>query len=65
MDLVVVPTIGFSLPDAFVIVRLNRRPRLDLCHYKPDIGLDCASMTEAFPWDDAPKYLIMKSLNVS
>jgi hypothetical protein len=25
MDLVVVPTIGFSLLDAFAIVRLNRR----------------------------------------
>jgi len=44
MDLFVVPTIGFSLLYAFVIVRLDRRdPRLDQCHYKPDIGLDCAS----------------------
>jgi hypothetical protein len=36
MDVFVVPTIGFDLLYAFVIVRLGRRPRLDQRHNKPD-----------------------------
>src|ERR1700682_5100723 len=58
MDLVVVPTIGFSLLDAFVIVRLNRR---DLgwiyVTANPTADWIARQMTEAFPWGDAPKYL--------
>ena len=50
MDLFVVPTIGFDLLYAFVIVRLDRR----------DLTAEwiARQITEAFPWDDAPKYLI-------
>jgi hypothetical protein len=56
--LFVVPTISFDLLYAFVIVRLDRTPRLDQCHGKPDGRMDCASITEAFPWNDALPYLI-------
>jgi transposase InsO family protein len=45
MDLFVVPTLGFD--HAFVIVRLGRR---DLVWIR--------QLTEAFPWDAAPRYLI-------
>ncbi len=45
MDLFVVPTIGFALLYVFVIVRLDRRT------------LVC-QITGAFPWDEAPRYLI-------
>ncbi|SHL68464.1 Integrase core domain-containing protein [Bradyrhizobium lablabi] len=59
MDLFVVPTIGFSLLYAFVIVRLDRR---DLAWINvttnPTSDWIARQMTEAFPWDDAPKYLI-------
>jgi len=50
MDLFVVPTIGFDLLYTFVIVRLDRR----------DLTAEwiARQITEAFPWDDAPKYLI-------
>ena len=50
MDLFVVPTIGFDLLYAFVIVRLDRR----------DLTAEwiARQIREAFPWDDAPKYLI-------
>jgi hypothetical protein len=41
MDLFVVPTLGFDLLYAFIIVRLARpRPRLDQRHISSDSGLD-------------------------
>jgi hypothetical protein len=43
MDLFVVPTIGFDLLYAFVVVRLDRRPRLDQRHSKSDGRMGCAS----------------------
>ena len=44
MDLFVVPTIGFDLLYAFVIVRLDRRDlRLDQRHSKSDGGMGCTS----------------------
>jgi hypothetical protein len=44
MDLFVVPTIGFDLLYAFVIVRLRpQRPRLDQRHDKSDGRMGCAS----------------------
>ena len=53
MDLFVVPTIGFALLYAFVIVRLDRRT-LVLDQWRRDIrqrtGSRC-QITEAFPWD--------------
>jgi len=59
MDLFVVPTIGFSLLYAFVIVRLNRRDLVWInVTTNPTSDWIARQMTEAFPWDDAPKYLI-------
>jgi transposase InsO family protein len=59
MDLFVVPTIGFSLLYAFVIVRLDRRDLVWInVTTNPTSDWIAHQMTEAFPWDDAPKYLI-------
>jgi transposase InsO family protein len=56
MDLFVVPTIGFDLLYAFVIVRLDRR---DLVWINVTANPTVArQITEAFPWDEAPRYLI-------
>src|SRR4051795_7793675 len=59
MDLFVVPTIGFDLLYALVIVRLDRR---DLVWINVTTNSTAEwiarQITEAFPWDDAPKYLI-------
>ena len=59
MDLFVVPTIGFSLLYAFVIVRLDRRA-LVWINVTPNPTADWSArqLTEAFPWDEAPRYLI-------
>jgi transposase InsO family protein len=59
MDLFVVPTISFDLLYAFVIVRLGRRD-LVWIYVTEDptaewIGLQ---LTEAFPWDEAPHYVV-------
>jgi hypothetical protein len=60
MDLFVVPTIGFSLLYAFVIVRLDRRDLVWInVTTNPPSDWIARQMTEAFPWDDAPKYLIL------
>ena len=59
MDLFVVPTIGFDLLYAFVIVRLGRR---DLVWINVTSNLTAEwiarQLTEAFPWDEAPRHLI-------
>ena len=59
MDLFVVPTIGFNLLYAFVIVRLGRR---DLVWFNvttnPTAEWIARQLTEAFPWNEAPCYLI-------
>jgi len=59
MDLFVVPTIGFDLLYAFVIVRLDRR---DLAWINvttnPTAEWVARQITEAFPWDGAPGYMI-------
>ena len=59
MDLFVVPTIGFDLLYAFVIVRLGRR---DLVWINVTTNSTAEwiarQLTEAFPWDAAPRYLI-------
>jgi len=59
MDLFVVPTIGFDLLYAFVIVRLGRR---DLTWINvttnPTAEWIARQLTEAFPWEDAPRYII-------
>jgi Integrase core domain len=59
MDLFVVPTIGFKLLYAFVIVRLDRRDLVWInVTAHPTAEWAARQMTEAFPWDEAPHYLI-------
>ena len=59
MDLFVVPTIGFDLLYAFVIVRLGRRELVWInVTANPTAEWIARQLTEAFPWDDAPRYLI-------
>src|SRR5436309_2245582 len=59
MDLFVVPTIGFKLLYGFVILRLDRR---DLAWISvttnPTAEWVARQITEAFPWDGAPRYMI-------
>src|SRR6202158_4521749 len=59
MDLFVVPTIGFDLLYAFVIVRLDRRDLVWInVTADPTAEWVARQITEAFPWDEAPDYLI-------
>jgi transposase InsO family protein len=59
MDLFVVPTIGFDLLYAFVIVRLDRRDLVWInVTTNPTAEWVAGQLTEAFPWDEAPRYLI-------
>ena len=59
MDLFVVPTIGFSLLYAIVIVRLDRRELTWInVTRNPTAEWVARQLTEAFPWDEAPGYLI-------
>jgi transposase InsO family protein len=59
MDLFVVPTIDFRLLYAFVIIRLDRR---DLAWINvtanPTAEWVARQITEAFPWNEAPRYII-------
>ncbi len=59
MDLFVVPTIGFRMLYGFVIVRLDR---IDLVWINvttnPTAEWIARQITEAFPWDMAPRYMI-------
>jgi len=59
MDLFVVPTVGFKLLYALVIVRLDRRALVwvNVTRY-PTAEWVARQLTEAFPWDEAPSYLI-------
>ena len=59
MDLFVVPTIGFALLYVFVIVRLDRRTLVwtNVTRH-PTAEWIARQITEAFPWDEAPRYLI-------
>ena len=59
MDLFVVPTLAFNLLYGFIIVRLDRR---ELVHIavtnSPTADWIARQITDAFPWDAAPGYLI-------
>ena len=59
VDLLVVPTIGFSLLYGLVIVGLGRR-RLIWVNVtaNPTAEWIARQLTEAFPWDQAPRLLI-------
>jgi len=55
VDLFVVPTIGFSLLYAFVIVRLDRRELVWInATRNPTAEWIARQLTEAFPCDEAP-----------
>jgi transposase InsO family protein len=59
MDLFVVPTVSFDLLYAFIIVRLDRR-HLVWINATTNPTAECVArqITEAFPWNEAPRYLI-------
>src|SRR5476651_257811 len=59
MDLFVAPTIGFDLLYVFIIVRLDRRDLVWInVTTNPTAEWIARQLTEAFPWDEAPHYLI-------
>ena len=59
MDLFVVPTVGFKLLYAFVIVRLDRRKLVWInVTESPTADWIALQLTQAFPWDETPRYLI-------
>ena len=59
MDLFVAPTIGFDLLYVLVIVRLERRKLVWLnVTPHPTAEWIARQITEAFPWAEAPRYLI-------
>ena len=59
MDLFVVPTVGFNLLYAFIIVRLDRRDLVCInVTANPTAEWIARQITEAFPWNEAPRHLI-------
>ena len=59
IDLFVVPTLSFDLLYALVIVRLGRRDLVWInATANPTAEWIARQITEAFPWDEAPRYLI-------
>src|SRR5438045_312192 len=59
MDLFVAPTLGFDLLYAFIIVRLARRDLvwIDVTPH-PTADWIARQITEAFPWNESPSYVI-------
>jgi transposase InsO family protein len=59
MDLFVVPTIGFKLLYGLIIVRLARRRLVWVAvTANPTAEWIARQISEAFPWNEAPRYLI-------
>src|ERR1700730_8506396 len=59
MHLFVVPTISFRMLYGFVIVRLDRRDLVWInVTTNPTAEWVARQITEAFPWDDAPRFMI-------
>jgi transposase InsO family protein len=59
MDLLVVPSITFTLLYVFIIVRLARRDFVWInVTPHPSAEWIARQITEAFPWNEAPLYLI-------
>ena len=58
MDLFVVPTIGFDLLYAFVIVRLDRRELVWINVTAHPTAEWVARQIAEFPWNEAPRYMI-------
>ena len=59
MDLFVVPSIGFNLLYTLIIVRLDRRNLIWVnATTNPTADWIARQLTEAFPWNEAPQYVI-------
>src|SRR5882762_4534033 len=59
MDFLIVPTIGFKLLFVLVILRHQRRRLISLSvTTHPTAVWIARQITDAFPWDEAPDYLI-------
>jgi transposase InsO family protein len=59
MDFLVVPTVGFRLLFVLVILKHQRRRLISLTvTANPTAEWIARQITEAFPWDEAPDYLI-------
>jgi transposase InsO family protein len=59
MDFLIVPTVGFRLLFVLVILRHQRRRLISLTvTAHPTAEWIAQQVTEAFPWDEAPDYLI-------
>jgi hypothetical protein len=59
MDLFVVPSIGFDLLYAYIIVRLDRRELVWISvTTHPTAEWVARQITEAFPWNEVPRYMI-------
>ena len=59
MDLFVVPAIGFDLLHAYIIARLDRRELVWISvTTHPTAEWVARQITEAFPWNEAPRYMI-------
>jgi len=59
MDLFVVPTIDFKLLHGLVVVRLDRRELVWISvTTHPTAEWVARQITEAFPWNEAPRYMI-------
>src|ERR1700674_4049284 len=59
MDFLIVPTVGFKLLFVLVILRHQRRRLISLSvTANPSAEWIARQITNAFPWDEAPDYLI-------
>src|SRR5260370_42512627 len=59
MEFFVVPPIGFKLLYGFVIIRLDRRDLVCVnVTTNPTAEWVARQITKAFPWDEAPRYVI-------
>jgi transposase InsO family protein len=59
MDFLIVPTVGFRLLFVLVILRHERRRLISLSVTAyPTAEWIARQITDAFPWDEAPDYLI-------
>src|SRR5258707_6169288 len=59
MDFFIVPTIGFRILYGFVIVRLDRKDLVWInVTTNPTAEWVARQVTEAFPWEGAPRYMI-------
>jgi len=59
MDLLVVPTIGFRLLQAFVILKQDRRRLVSVnVTGHPTAEWVARQIIDSFPWNETPQYMI-------